>query len=49
VNPTFGLPVIQERGYIIMLGEWWLVLPILIAFILGKVWLIMRASSRKQR
>jgi hypothetical protein len=49
VNPTIVLSVIQERSYIIMLGKWWLVLPILIAFILGTVWLIMRASSRKQR
>jgi len=49
VNPTFVLSLIQERSYIIMLGKWWLVLPILIGFILVAVWLIMRASGRKQR
>jgi hypothetical protein len=49
VNPTFALSLIQERSYVIMLGKWWLVLPILIAFILGMVWLIVRASSQKQR
>jgi hypothetical protein len=49
VKPTFVLSLIQERSYVIMLGQWRLVLPILIAFTLGVVWLILRASSRKQR
>jgi hypothetical protein len=40
--------LIQERSYVIMLGKWWQVLPILIGFIVGLVWLILWASRRKQ-
>jgi hypothetical protein len=48
VNFTFFLSLIQERGYVIMLGKWWQVVLVLIAFIVIAVWLIMRASRRKQ-
>jgi hypothetical protein len=48
VNLTFVLSLIQERSYVVMLGKWWQVLPVLIVFIVGAVWLIMKVSRRKQ-
>jgi flagellar biogenesis protein FliO len=47
VNPTFVLSKIQQGGQVIMLGKWWQVLLVLIVFIVGAVWLIMRVSRRK--
>jgi hypothetical protein len=48
VNLTFVLSLIQERSYVIMLGKWWQVLLVLIAFIVVAVWLIIKASRQKQ-
>ena len=47
MNTTIVLSMIQGNSYVIMLGKWWQVLPILIAFIVGVVWLMMWASLRK--
>jgi hypothetical protein len=45
---TFMLAMIQERSFVIMLGKWWQVLPVVIALVVVVVWLIMKFSGRKQ-